>query len=138
MWGFVVNHRNGLRALDRGMELLPNHPDWLYTRAGCLRVRDEKQKKVKNNIYSDEAVETFLKFIESNPTDHRMFPDACYSLAMIYALSDDKTKAEMYYQKGLDAEDPRIRLPCFGPVTGESKMAIRMLLNSWEGTKLSL
>jgi len=131
MLGFAGSYQNGLRAVDRAIELLPNHPDWLFGRAEFIRLIDEGVKKVKN-IYN--AAEVYSKFLSLNPTDHRQRPEAFYCLAEIYAFSGDKTKAEMYYQKGLDAEDPKVRLPCFEPVRDFlPKKTTKMLLNAWEG-----
>ena len=128
MWGFVNNHKNGLRAVDQAIEMLPEQTDWLYDRATLIRMKE------------DDAAEAYLKFISLNPTDHRKFPEACYCLAQIYVLSGEKTKAEMYYKKGLETEDSRIRLPCFKPVEDKfpAKMITRMLLKASEGMNMSL
>ena len=131
VWGHVGDYRNGLRALDRATELLPNHSGWLFGRAQLLRMKNKR---------SPEAVEAYLTFLSSNPTDHPMFPDACYFLAHIYAITNDKVKAKAYYQKGLEAEDPRVRLPCFEPDKDDflGKKTTRMIFNSWEGIELLL
>jgi len=138
MLGSTGAFQNGLRAIDRALELLPNHLDWLLVKATWIRLLEQQVKKL-DEIDSAEVVEAYLKFISSNPTaDHRDFPQVCYSLALIYALSSDKTNAKTYYQKGLDAEDPRVRLPCFEPVQDDlpAKKMTRVLLNTWEGIKL--
>jgi len=131
--------KNGLRAIDRAIELLPNHPSWLFNRADLIRLIDEGAEKKTKHIYSAEAVEAYMKFISSNPMDHQHFPVACYLLAHIYAFMREYSKAKTYYLKGQDAEDPRVRLPCFEPVK-DDHLAIkttRMLLNAWElGMKL--
>jgi len=134
LFGFVQNNNNGLRAIDRAIEMLPDHQDWLYERASFLEIRQRDQKQ-----YVVDAIEAYLKFMSSNSTDHRKFPEACYFLAQIYFLSGDRPQAKMYYQKGLDAEDPKIRLPCFEPVGLDhpAKMMTRMLLKASEGKKLS-
>jgi len=139
MMGFVGDYKNGSRALDRAIELLPNHPGWLYSRAGFMRLIQEGVSKEKN-IYTPDVAEAYLTFLASNPMDHRHFPDACYFLAHIYALSDDRVKAKTYYQKGLDAEDPRVRLPCFASAEDDflGKKTARLLINAWEGTKYHL
>jgi len=139
MFGYVGDHRNALRALDRAIELLPNHPSWLYCRAGFIRLRQQEVSTVKN-IYTPDVAEAYLTFLSSNPMDHRMFPDACYFLAHIYAISNDRVKAKTYYQKGLDAEDPGVRLPCSDSAEDDflAKKTTRMLLNAWEGTTLFL
>jgi len=114
-WGFLDKHSNGLRAVERAIELLPNQPDWLYDRATHIRLRDDEVAKVKN-IYTVDAAEAYLKFLSSNPMDQRKYPEACYCLSQIYLLSGEIGKAKVYYQKGLEAEDPEVRLPCFDPV----------------------
>ena len=59
----------------------------------------------EKHIYTPDVAEAYLAFLASNPMDRRHFPDACYFLAHIYALSDDRVKVRTCYQKGLDAED---------------------------------
>jgi len=110
--GYVRDHNNGLRAVERAIEMLPNHPDWLYDRATHLRLREDEEKSKK----CGNAAEAYLKFLSSNPRDHRKYPEACYCLAHIYASLEDMSQSKIYYQKGLEAEDPSIRLPCFEPV----------------------
>jgi len=111
MSGFIGDSKNILKAVYRAIELLPNQPGWLYDRSTHVRLRDEKEKKQGKNIYSgDDAAEAYLKFILSNPMDHCKYPEACYSLSQIYALSGEKIKAKMFYHKGLEAEDFKIRL----------------------------
>jgi len=97
-----------------------------------------KEQKKRKKTYSTEAVEAYLKFISSNPMDHRHFPVACYLLAHIYAFLGEKTKAKTYYLKGQDADDPSVRLPCFEPFNDDflPKKTTRMMLNAWEGMKL--
>ena len=110
---FVGDHKNGLRAVDRAIELLPNHTDWLYTRATLMRLAELSNDE---NSYSADAAELYLEFVSSNPPDHHKFPEAFYCLTLIYLLSHEKTEAQKYDQKALEAEDPKIRLPCFEPV----------------------
>jgi len=126
-WSFINDSKNGLRAIDRAIELLPGHLDWLFDRASLLRMTEEKDGKKKYSVYVEEA---YLKFISSNPTDHRDYPEACYYLAQIYLLSHEEPKGKMYCQKGLDAEDPSFRLPCFKPIDFDhpAKVMTRMLL----------
>jgi len=125
MFRIVGDYKNGLRAVDRAIELLPNQTDWLYDRATFL----QKGMGVR---------EAYLKFISSNPTDHQKYPEACYSLAQIYLLSGDHTQAKAYYKKGLDAEDPIIRLPCYEPVEYDfpQKVRVKRWFKKLEGTKL--
>ena len=131
MWGFVGDHKNGLRAVDRALELLPTQTNWLYDRATFIRL-GEKEK------HGADIAEAYLKFISSNPTDHCKFPEACYCLAQIYFFSGDQTQAKSYYEKGLDAEDPRVRLPCYEPVEYDfpQKLRIKGWFKKLEGTKL--
>ena len=72
--------------------------------------------------------------------DHRKYPEACYSLAYIYCFSGEISKAKTYYEKGLQAEDPKIRLPCFKPVEQDFplKMTARMLIYAPGGMKMSM
>jgi len=131
--GFVGDHNNGLRAVDRALELLPDQTDWLYDRATFIRLKETEKQG------ADDA-EAYLKFISSNPRDHRKFPEACYCLAQIYLLSGDHTQAKSYYQKGLDAEDPQVRLPCYEPVDYDfpPKMMIQRMFKAMEGIHLSM
>ena len=130
MWSYVADSsNNGLRAIDRAIELLPSHLDWLYDRASFLRVKEEEKGK-----YSVDVEEAYLKFVSSNPTDHHNYPEACYYLAQIYLLSHEEPKGKMYCQKGLDAEDPGFRLPCFKPIDFDhpAKVMTRMLLKGMQ------
>ena len=142
MLGFVGDHKNGLRTIDRAIEMLPNQVDWLYYRATHLRlIVDEEEKNKKNKKHEVDAVEAYLKFISSNPRDHRKVPEACFSLAQIYAHWGEIAKAKIYYQKGLEAEDPGIRLPCFEPVKDDfsGKMVTKLMLKASElGKKMPL
>jgi len=141
MWGFVGDHKNGLRAIERAIEMLPNQTDWLYARATHLRLVVVEEEKKKNKKYGVYAVEAYLKFMSSNPRNHRKFPEACYSLAQIYVFWGDITNAKLYYQKGLEAEDPSIRLPCFAPVDDDfpGKIFTRKMLEASElGLKMPL
>ncbi len=107
---------NGLIAIERAIELLPSHTDWQYERATRLRLIEEEEGKKRKRYLFDDVAEAYLKFLSSNPTDHRKRPEAFYCLAYIYALSNEITKVQTYYQKGLEAEDPKVRLPCFEAV----------------------
>jgi len=49
---FVGDRKNGLRAVDRAIELLPNHADWLYTRATLMRLAELSNDE---NNYSADA-----------------------------------------------------------------------------------
>jgi len=95
MLGFVGDYKNGLRAVERAIEILPNHPDWLYTRATLMRLAED-QEGLRNKKYSVDVAEAYLKFMSSNPMDHRKFPEACYSLAHIYFFSGEISKAKTY------------------------------------------
>ena len=55
MLGFVKDHKNALRALDRAIELLPNHPDWLYDRATFIRLNEDSEDWNKRDIDAAEA-----------------------------------------------------------------------------------
>jgi len=131
--GFVGDHKNGLRAVDRAMELLPNQPGWLYDRATFIRLGEKKK-------YGGEDAKAYLKFMSLNPKDHRKYSEACYCLAQIYFLSGDPTQAKTYYQKGLDAEDPKIYLPCFEPVDFDfpPKMMMQRMLKLMEGIEMQV
>jgi len=136
MCGFVNDYKNGFRATERAIEMLPNQQGWLYDRATHVKLKECEEK----NKFGDDTVEAYLKFISSNHRDHRKFPEACYCLAHIYAHSNEITKAKEYYQKGLEAEDYKIRLPCFNPVEDDfpPKMLARLLLKAREGKKMPL
>jgi len=131
-WEIVGDYKNGLRAVDRAIELLPDQTDWLFGRVKLLLRLLYQNREEKKEEYGVDVAEAFLKFISSNPMDNRNIPEACYYLVQIYVLSD-VPKAKIYYQKGLEAEDGRIRLPCFEPLTDDfpPKKFARMMLDAY-------
>ena len=138
MLGFVGDYKNGLRAIDRAIELLPNQTGWLYERATFIRLAEDEEG-LKNAKYSVDVAEAYFKFLKSNPEDHRKFPEALYSLAHIYFVSGEVNKAKAFFLKGLQAEDPKIRLPCLKPVEHDFplKTITRIMINASEGKKMS-
>jgi hypothetical protein len=58
----------------------------------------------------------YEKFLAANPPDSRKVPEAYYSIGLEYAMMQDMDKAKRYQQKGVEAESPNVRLPCFPPI----------------------
>jgi len=129
MCGFIQDHRNGLRAVDRALELLPSQTSWLYDRAGFIRMGEAHK-------YTSNSPEAYLKFLSSNPPDHPKVPMAYFYLAHLYVMMNELTKAKAFFQKGLEAEDPGNpnRLPCFEPVKEDfqAKSMTRMMIKGRE------
>jgi len=90
---FFNDFKNGLRAIDRALELLPKQLGWQFERASLLRMKEEEEEEKKCSVDVEEA---YLKFVSSNPMDHRNFPEACYYLAQYYLLSHNESKGKMY------------------------------------------
>jgi len=58
----------------------------------------------------------YEKYLAANPPDSRKVPEAYYSIGLEYAIMEDMDKAKLYQQKGIEAESPNVRLPCFPPI----------------------
>jgi hypothetical protein len=78
-----------------------------------------------------EIIATYQAFLTANPPDARRVPEACYSISYEYFLLMDMDKAKHYYQKGIEAENPNVRLPCFPPVKDfPPKKSLQLVINS--------
>ncbi len=108
LYGFVGDHRNSLRSIQRALDLEMN-PDWLYTKATALRLMETEKTEVVIKAYED--------YIAANEKDDRKIPEAYYCIGSLYlADMENEEKAREYRDKARQAEQPPIRLPCFGAV----------------------
>ena len=73
----------------------------------------------------------YEKFLATNPPDSRKVPEAYYSIGFEYAVMKDMVKAKLYQQKGIEAESPNVRLPCFPPVEDDfpPKYGLKLFLS---------
>ena len=119
MYSRTRSYVDALKCMDRALEL-DKHPGWLFDRATALRVLDRDDKR--------EVIKAYEDYIESNERDAWQIPDAFYWLGLMHLLTRNKSKAEECLMKGLEAESPLIRLPCFGPVDHDECSAKEDLL----------
>ncbi|PAA81453.1 hypothetical protein BOX15_Mlig024716g1, partial [Macrostomum lignano] len=96
---YIASHRSIERALELEWE-----PDWLYSKASSLRLQD--------GVDREAVIKAYEEYISSSEPDNHNVPKAFYSLAESYSITDIE-KAREYFEKGLRAESPEIRLPVF-------------------------
>jgi len=107
MYGFQQKWSDAIRVNDRALELDPDDSGMLYERGTFLRLLQRPAK---------EVIAAYQAFLQAVPGDHRKVPEAHYSLGSEYFRSGDRKQAKLHFDLGRAAEDPSVRLPCFGPV----------------------
>ncbi|PAA57002.1 hypothetical protein BOX15_Mlig011296g1, partial [Macrostomum lignano] len=109
MYAFVEDGVGSLKAVERALEL-EWEPTWLLEKAKAL------VQKYINRQDRSIIIEAYKEFIAANEKDQRHIPEANYYLSYEYMEMKDEEMAREYYQRGLRAESPEVRLPCFEPV----------------------
>lgn len=97
----------GLQAINRALKIY-EHPEWLFDRATLLRL--------SKNRPDFHVITAYEKFLESSPPDGRYVPEAHYCISLIHYHMSNMKKSNVFMRKGLRAENPDARLPCFKPV----------------------
>ncbi|PAA88107.1 hypothetical protein BOX15_Mlig005775g2, partial [Macrostomum lignano] len=105
MYGFNGDGISALRAFERALEL-HWEPHWLYDKATAIRHHQRLSDRRR-------VIEAYEEYISANEKDDRHIPEACYCIAFEYLGLKDKAMAREYFRRGLQAESPEVRLPCF-------------------------
>ena len=108
MYGFQQRHQDGLREINRALQLSPDRYDWLYERASFIRLQDARR--------SEDVIAAYQEYLDRAPKDDRKVPEAHYCLGSECHTAGDVDRARKHFLLGCQAEDPTIRLPCFLPV----------------------
>ena len=103
--GSTGNLEKALKGFDRAIELLPQ-PGWIFARAVFLEKSGHRKFKV------GEIIDSFRHFLSCVPSDNPNVPAAYYYLAELYAWTNELDFVTDVYRKGLETEDPSVKLPC--------------------------
>lgn len=112
-YGFAGDNVSGYESLKKSVELSPGNFEMLYAYGRCM-TQFQRVGRWKKGVSRDECVNVFKQFVEAAPRDHRNLPEAYYTLGTLHI--DDADLVNEYYDLGVKAEDPSVRLPIVPPV----------------------
>ena len=122
--GYADDYISSVRCFDRALELDPN-PEWLYGRASSMRFQSERNRA--------EVIKAYEDYIAANEPDSRKVPEAYYCIGQEYMMLKNNEKAEEFLKKAIQAENPSVRLPYFGPIKDDFPPKFLLVkLNIWK------
>lgn len=108
------NFEASVKVSDQGLQKFPTDDSLLYGKASALKLVESCGK--------EEVIAAYKKFIKHAPFDARALPEAYYYIA----ICSSKDEQEIYYQKGLEAEQKM--LPCLHSSQSKVKTMLSTML----------
>jgi len=116
-YAFSQKYDKAIKSFDSGLKIDPVDYELLYLKASVQRIINDKQGE-----------NTYTKFLELAPKDHRKVPESYYSLASFKLLEEKINEAIEFYNIGLSFEEKQ--LSCYMPYDSNTKLAVESILKT--------
>ena len=104
-----------LKFAERCIELDSTVADYHFLLADCCGSTGNLEKALKGfdrKFKVGDIIDSFRHFLSCVPSDNPNVPAAYYYLAELYAWTNELDFVTDVYRKGLETEDPSVKLPC--------------------------